>query len=218
VTASTVNATTAQSIPPYDGRVGVGAGGLLALSYLLGTFPTALIVARLAGHDPTKEGSGNPGASNVYRLAGTKAGVAVFLGDAAKGAAATGVGRAVGGPQLGLACGLAAVLGHIFPVFRGFRGGRGVATAAGTVAVAEPLVAAPLVGAWLAVARVSGKASLASLVVIGATPLAVLALDRPGWEKAGMGALAALVVARHAGNLVRLARGDEPDLDRVEAA
>ncbi|MBV8385220.1 MAG: glycerol-3-phosphate acyltransferase, partial [Acidimicrobiia bacterium] len=71
---------------------------------------------------------------------------------------------------------------------------------------------------WLAIARGTGKASIASIAVIGATPLAVLALDRPGWEKAGMGALAALVVARHAGNLVRLARGDEPDLERVEAA
>ena len=94
------------------GRVGVGAGGLLALSYLLGTFPTALIVARLAGHDPTKEGSGNPGASNVYRLAGAQAGMAVFLGDAAKGAIATGMGRAAGGPRLALACGIAAVVGH----------------------------------------------------------------------------------------------------------
>src|SRR5881227_4428176 len=103
------------------GRVGVGAGGLLALSYLLGTFPTALIVARLAGHDPTKEGSGNPGASNVYRLAGARAGLAVLRGDAAKGAAATGVGRAVGGPPLALACGIADVVGHVFPVFRGFR-------------------------------------------------------------------------------------------------
>jgi glycerol-3-phosphate acyltransferase PlsY len=192
----------------------MGAGaGLLALSYLLGTFPTALIVARLAGHDPTTEGSGNPGASNVYRLAGTKAGVAVFLGDAAKGAAATAIGRAAGGPALGLACGLAAVLGHVFPVFRSFRGGRGVAPAAGTVAVVEPLVAVPFVAVWVLVARLTGRASAASLVVIGATPVVVFALDRPVWEKAGMGALAAVVVARHAGNLVRLARGDEPGLE-----
>ncbi|MBV8162402.1 MAG: glycerol-3-phosphate acyltransferase [Acidimicrobiia bacterium] len=191
----------------------MGAGaGLLALSYVLGTFPTALIVARLAGHDPTREGSGNPGASNVYRLAGAKAGLAVFLGDAAKGASAAGMGRAAGGPPLALACGVAAVLGHVFPVFRAFRGGRGVATAAGTVAVVEPLVAVPFVAVWLLVARVTGKASAASLVVIGATPVAVVALDRPGWEKAGLTGLAALVVARHAGNLVRLARGDEPAL------
>jgi len=198
------------------GRVGVGAGGLLALSYLLGTFPTALIVARLAGHDPTKEGSGNPGASNVYRLAGAQAGLAVFLGDAAKGAIAAGTGRAAGGPRLALACGIAAVVGHVFPLFRRFRGGRGVATAAGTVAVVEPLVALPFVAVWLLVARLTGKASAASLVVIGATPAVVLALDRPAWEKAGMGGLAAIVVARHAGNLVRLARGDEPELQQDE--
>jgi len=198
------------------GRVGVGAGGLLALSYLLGTFPTALIVARLAGHDPTKEGSGNPGASNVYRLAGAQAGMAVFLGDAAKGAIATGMGRGAGGPRLALACGIAAVVGHVFPLFRRFRGGRGVATAAGTVAVVEPLVALPFVAVWLLIARLTGKASAASLVVIGATPAVVLALDRPVWEKAGMGGLAAIVVARHAGNLVRLARGDEPELQQAE--
>src|SRR6266480_4744077 len=116
--ASTTNATTVRAIPSYHGLMGVGVGGLLALSYLLGTFPTALIVARLTGHDPTTEGSGNPGASNVYRLAGAKAGLAVFLGDAAKGAAATSMGRAIGGPRLALACGLAAVVGHVFPVFR----------------------------------------------------------------------------------------------------
>jgi glycerol-3-phosphate acyltransferase PlsY len=204
---------TAPGIPPYDGAVGVGAGGLLVLSYLLGTFPTAQLVARFAGHDPTREGSGNPGASNVYRLAGPRAGLAVFLGDAAKGAVAAGVGRAVGGPPLALACGVAAVLGHVFPVFRGFRGGRGVATAAGTVAVIEPIVAMPFVAVWLLIARLTGRASAASLVVIGATPVVVLALDRPAWEKLGMAGLAAIVVARHAGNLVRLARGEEPALE-----
>lgn len=197
----------------------MGAGaGLLALSYLLGTFPTALIVARLTGHDPTREGSGNPGASNVYRLAGPRAGLAVFLGDAAKGAAATAIGKAAGGPKLALACGIAAVLGHVFPVLRGFRGGRGVATAAGTVAVVEPIVALPFVGVWLLIARLTGKASAASLVVIGALPAVVFALDRPVWEKAGMGGLAAVVVARHAGNLVRLARGDEPGLESEHVA
>ena len=201
---------TTQGIPPYD--VEVSVAGVLVLSYLLGTFPTALVVARVAGHDPTAEGSGNPGASNVYRLAGLRAGVAVFVGDAAKGAVATGMGRAAGGPKVAMACGLAAVVGHVFPVFRRFRGGRGVATAAGTVAVVEPVVALPFVGVWLVVARLTGRASVASLVVISGVVVAVLALDRPGWERAGMAGLAALVVSRHAGNLVRLARGEEPAL------
>src|SRR5207248_7004336 len=110
------NALPTEGIPPYDGDVGVG--GLLVLSYLLGTFPTALIVARLAGHDPTTEGSHNPGATNVYRLAGPGAGAAVFVGDAAKGALATAAGRAAAPPSFAMACGLAAVVGHVFPVFR----------------------------------------------------------------------------------------------------
>ena len=91
-----------------------------------------------------------------------------------------------------------------------------MATAAGTVAVLEPVVALPFVVAWLLVARLTGKASLASLVVIVGVPVAVFALDRQGWERAGMGALAVLVVARHAGNLVRLARGQEPTLQDSE--
>ena len=122
------------------------------------------------------------------------------------------MGRAIGGPKVAMACGLAAVVGHVFPVFRRFRGGRGVATAAGTVAVVEPVVALPFAGVWLVVARLTGRASVASLVVISGVVVAVLALDRPGWERAGMAGLAALVVSRHAGNLVRLARGDEPAL------
>jgi glycerol-3-phosphate acyltransferase PlsY len=91
-----------------------------------------------------------------------------------------------------------------------------VATAAGTVAVLEPAVAIPFALVWFLVARLTGKASLASLVVIGGVPAAVFALDRPGWERAGMGGLAVLVVARHAGNLVRLARGEEPTLQASE--
>src|SRR5207302_6173403 len=94
-----------------------------------------------------------------------------------------------------------------------FRGGRGVATAAGTVAVVEPVVAIPFVAAWVLLARLTGKASVASLAVIGATPVAVLALDRPAWEKVGMAGLAAIVIARHADNLVRLTRGDERALE-----
>src|SRR5438270_8719826 len=116
------NAMTERGIPPYHGPVGFGVGGLLVLSYLLGTFPTALIVARLAGHDPTTEGSHNPGATNVYRLAGPGAGAAVFVGDAAKGALATAAGRAAAPPSFAMACGLAAVGGHVFPVFRRCRG------------------------------------------------------------------------------------------------
>jgi glycerol-3-phosphate acyltransferase PlsY len=184
----------------------------LGLSYLLGTFPTALIVARVTGHDPTAEGSHNPGASNVYRLAGARAGTAVFVGDAAKGAVAAAAGRAAGGPPGAMACGLAAVVGHVFPVFRRFRGGRGVATAAGVVTVVEPVIALPAAALWITLARVTGKASVASVAVAGGIPAAVVALRRPRWERIGMAALAVLVLSRHSANLVRLVRGEEPTL------
>src|SRR3954447_5481745 len=104
---------------------------LVALGYLLGALPTALAVGRRVGRDPTLEGSGNPGASNVYRTAGAKAGAMVFAGDFLKGAIATGIGLVAADRTLAVACGAAAVLGHIAPVTRRFRGGKGVVTACG---------------------------------------------------------------------------------------
>jgi acyl phosphate:glycerol-3-phosphate acyltransferase len=138
----------------------------------------------------------------------------VFAGDLAKGAAATAAGWAAGGRPLAMACGLAAVLGHSFPVTRRLRGGRGVATAAGLAAVLYPVQTAVLVALWLAVARVSHTASLASLAIAVLLPLAVAAGRRPGWEVAAVAGLSVLVVARHAANLRRLARGEERSLHR----
>src|SRR4051812_39974792 len=104
---------------------------LVVPCYLLGTFPTALLVGRREGRDPTTEGSGNPGASNALRTMGRRAGALVLLGDLGKGVVATAVGQAAGGAAVGVACGVAAVVGHIFPVTRGFRGGKGVAAGGG---------------------------------------------------------------------------------------
>src|SRR4051794_41765478 len=97
----------------------------------MGTFPSAILVARRRGVDPTATGSGNPGASNVYRTAGKRAGLIVALADLAKGAIPAGVGWAAAGRPVGFACWIAAVLGHVFPATRRFRGGKGVATASG---------------------------------------------------------------------------------------
>lgn len=197
---------------PYDGAV--GADLLLAVpAYLLGTFPTAQVVARRAGHDPTLEGSGNPGASNVYRLAGRRAGAAVFAGDAAKGALAAGVGLMIGGRDLALVTGAAAVLGHVFPATRRFRGGKGVATAAGLAIVLFPLVSLVLAAAWLTVAKGARKASLASLVAAAGLPAGVAVSGRPGREVAAAAAVTLLVVSRHAGNIGRLLRREEATLD-----
>ncbi|HET7654382.1 MAG TPA: glycerol-3-phosphate 1-O-acyltransferase PlsY [Acidimicrobiales bacterium] len=181
-------------------------------AYLLGTFPAAQLVGGARGHDPTREGSGNPGASNVYRLAGRRAGATVFALDLVKGAVATGVGYALDGRSLAMACGVAAVLGHIVPVTRRFRGGKGVATAAGVTVVLWPLAAIVGAAVWTAVAVGTDTASLASLAGAVAIPLAVAVTGRPAPEVVVALALAALVVLRHGSNIRRLLEGHERGL------
>lgn len=178
-------------------------------AYVLGTLPTALLVGRRRGVDPTATGSGNPGASNVYRLLGRRAGAAVLAGDLLKGVVAALVGMAVGGRALALAAGLAAVLGHVAPVTRRFRGGKGVATAGGVALVLWPLVSLALVVVFVVVARLSRTASVASLSMAAGLPLGVAASGRQVAEVLAAAALTALVVVRHAGNIRRLARGEE---------
>lgn len=181
-------------------------------AYVMGMLPTAQLVGRTVGHDPTTEGSGNPGASNVYRTAGAKAGAVVFAGDFVKGAAATAVGWLAGDRMLGLACGIAAVLGHIVPLVRRFRGGKGVATAAGVIAVLFPLLAAGVVVAWGVVVKATGKASVASIVAVVMAPMALALTGTPTEELIGIAVLAAIIVVRHAGNIARLVRGAEHSL------
>jgi glycerol-3-phosphate acyltransferase PlsY len=185
---------------------------LVVPAYLLGTFPTAILVGRHVGRDPTQEGSGNPGASNAYRTMGRRAGAIVLLGDLCKGAAAAGAGLATGNRAIGVACGLAAVVGHILPATRGFRGGKGVATAAGMTLVLLPLPALVLAVVWLGAAKLSGTASVASIVIAAGLPLAAVVVDRPIGEVVAFAACAALVVVRHRSNIDRLRRGAEPTL------
>jgi glycerol-3-phosphate acyltransferase PlsY len=186
----------------------VAPAALLVLAYLLGTFPTARLVAGRA----IEGGSGNPGASNAFRVAGARAGIAVFTGDLLKGAAATAAGYAVGGRHLAFACGAAAVVGHCFPVTRKLKGGKGVATAAGMALVLFPVPALVAGAAWAVIAKVTGKASVASVVAVLAIPAGAAVERRPAWELAALGAVAVLVVLRHAPNLRRLARGEERSL------
>ena len=126
-------------------------------AYLLGTFPTAILVGRREGRDPTSEGSGNPGASNALRTMGRRAAALVLIGDVGKGAAAAAAGAAVGGRAVGVGCALAAVVGHVAPVTRRFRGGKGVATLTGAASGAVALVATSTrAAAGRAVALVTG--------------------------------------------------------------
>jgi len=178
-------------------------------AYLVGTFPTAILVGKRQGVDPTTQGSGNPGATNMYRVGGKRAGAIVLGGDLLKGVIPTLVGWAVDGRPLAFACWAAAVVGHIFPVFRRFRGGKGVATAGGGVLTLLPLVAGCCIAAFVAVLKIAKKSSVGSLVMATLVPILAAVFGRPGWEVGTAAGVSAVVVARHWSNLVRLIRGTE---------
>ncbi len=190
----------------------VAAGAGIAASYLVGSFPTAQLVGRRLGHDPLREGSGNPGASNVYRTAGRAAGAFVLLGDMVKGALPTAIALIASGRPLAAWCWLAAVLGHVVAIPRVRRGGKGVATAGGGALVLHPLVSVALILVFVLVARRWRVAALASLAMAGLLAPAV-ALSGRGWhEIAVAGAVSLLVILRHHANIGRLLRGAEPSL------
>jgi acyl phosphate:glycerol-3-phosphate acyltransferase len=180
------------------------------LAWLLGTFPSAQLVARAHGRDILQEGSGNPGASNVARLLGWRAGALVLVADFSKGAIAAGAGMLIGGRAGACALGVAAVVGHTFPIYR--KGGKGVAAAGGALVVLYPLIVVGLAVVWFVVARLLHKASLASLLTTILFPVAVGVFGYDVWEIVAVAALAVLVIIRHLGNIRRLLRRQEIDL------
>lgn len=177
---------------------------LVPLAYLVGTFPSATLVASANGVDIHRVGSGNPGASNVTRVLGWRRGIWVFVLDAAKGALAAGAGMLVAGRPGGYVLGAAAVLGHVFPVWNRFRGGKGVATGGGIIALLSPLVFTVLVALWFVISRLTRTASLASIVIVVLLPIGVGIVRREPWEVVATIAVGALVMARHLGNIRRL--------------
>lgn len=177
---------------------------LLPIAYLIGTFPSAMLIAGASGIDIRDVGSGNPGASNVTRVLGWRRGGWVFLIDIAKGAVAAGLGLSVADRQAGYALGAAAVFGHIFPIWQRFRGGKGVATGGGIFAVMSPLVFVVLVAMWFVISRVTKKASLASISIVILLPVGVGLVERDPWEIAATIGICMLVMARHFGNIRRL--------------
>jgi glycerol-3-phosphate acyltransferase PlsY len=190
---------------------------VLALSYLLGSIPFAYLLVRLAGRgDVRRVGSGNVGATNALRAAGWKVAVPIALLDIGKGVGAVLLMRqATSNPDWVIAAGLAAIVGHCFPVWLSFSGGKGVATAAGvfgTIAWQPTLVVA---GVWVVVMVAFRIVSLASVSAAAILPVAILAIRRPSWPVMLCAVMAALVVIwRHRANLERLARGEEPRFGR----
>jgi glycerol-3-phosphate acyltransferase PlsY len=194
---------------------------IVALAYALGSVPFSYLIVKLAkGRDVRTVGSGNAGATNVMRAAGKAAGAAALLLDCGKGVAAVTAARALGASGLvvgGVAA--AVVAGHIYPVFLGFRGGKGVATASGALGALEPAVLAASLALFVLVVAWKRTISLGSIAAAAAFPLLLLAGVWLGWLRPpGAGPIAAaflipaLVVVRHSANLDRLRRGVEPRL------
>jgi glycerol-3-phosphate acyltransferase PlsY len=187
---------------------------LIPAAYLLGTFPSAALVASWSGVDITAAGSGNPGASNVTRTLGWRKGVLVFALDALKGAIAAAVGLWLGGRAGGYLLGGAAIVGHVFPLTRSLRGGKGVATGGGVIAVLQPVVAVAVGLVWLALSRLTGKAAIASIAAVVAAPIGLAIVGAPAWEFAAVIGLCSLLVIRHASNIERILRREERGIGR----
>ena len=187
------------------------AGFLIA--YLAGTIPFGLLLARGAGHgDIRRIGSGNIGATNVLRTGGKGLAALTLLLDAGKGGAAVLIADRFG-PDMAAIAAAGAVLGHIFPVWLRFRGGKGVATTLGALLALAPPVGAVMIGVWLAAALLFRYSSLAAICAMIAAPLASWWLaDAQRFEVSLV--LAALVLLRHIGNFRRLVAGAEPRIGR----
>jgi glycerol-3-phosphate acyltransferase PlsY len=181
------------------------------LGYLLGSVPFAVLVSRVFGlADPRSFGSGNPGATNVLRTGNKLAALLTLVGDALKGWLAMLLTANLGAGETGVAvAGVAAFLGHVFPVFLRFRGGKGVATALGVLAGFSGLLAAVAAAVWLVVALVSRYSSLASVVTAVTAPVAAWLLLGRADAAVAVAAMSALLVWRHRPNLQRLRDGTE---------
>jgi len=185
---------------------------VILLSYLAGSIPFGLVITRALGlGDLRKLGSGNIGATNVLRTGNKGAAAATLLLDGLKGAAAVLVARAVAGEGAALLAGGAAFLGHLYPVWLKFSGGKGVATFLGVlIALAWP-VGLIACATWALTARIAGVSSLAAMVAAGTAPIWLALLGPPHAVWLGI-AMAALVIVRHRANIARLRAGTEPKI------
>lgn len=192
-------------------------------AFLLGTIPGALLVARFAGVDLRRAGSGNPGATNAWRLAGRGPGLVALLVDAGKGWVATALLPPLGGSSceaIAPFCAAAVVLGHVFNPWLAFRGGKGVATAAGAIGglaprlLVGPLVFFLIVFAWRRRVSESSLVAAVSLSLVAAIYRLLPPRDWPGADLLLLcGGIALLLLWTHRSNLRRIRAGDEPRLD-----
>ncbi|MBS3799956.1 MAG: glycerol-3-phosphate 1-O-acyltransferase PlsY, partial [Thioalkalivibrio sp.] len=170
--------------------------------------------------DPRTTGSGNPGATNVLRAGGKKAAIITLIGDVGKGWLPVFVSVQLGvfpAWAVGLIA-LAAFLGHLFPVFYGFRGGKGVATALGVMLGISPLAGLLVLLTWLVVAAIWRYSSLAALVAAALAPVYMVLLGADHWVSASVALMSVMLFVRHEGNIRRLLRGEETKIGRKSKA
>lgn len=179
--------------------------------YLAGSIPFAVLVSRaMRLPDPRTYGSGNIGATNVLRSGNRIAALATLIGDAAKGWVAVLVARSLGLPaEMVALVGIAAYLGHVFPVWLGFRGGKGVATGAGVLIAFDWRVGLAVIVVWLAMAVASRYSSLAGMVAALFAPVATWYMLGSGPYLLAVVAMSVVLIARHRENIRKLARGEE---------
>lgn len=185
------------------------------IGYLLGAVPFGLVLTKLAGYGDIRAiGSGNIGATNVLRTGNKALALATLVLDGGKGAAAFFIAQHIGAFEMGLVAGGGALIGHLFPVWLKFQGGKGVATTLGLLLAAAPWVGVAACGIWLAMAFAFRYSSLSALVAILAAPL----IAHFAYGHDGLTVLCALCAAlvwwRHKANIRRLLRGEEPKIGK----
>ena len=190
----------------------------IVLAYLLGSVPFAVVSSRLFGlADPRSYGSKNPGATNVLRSGNKKAAIVTLIGDLAKGWLAVFLAQTFG-PHFGLGSGtvtlvaLGVFFGHLFPVFLKFRGGKGVATAAGVLLALDPWLGLAVLGVWILIAYTLRYSSLSALVAAATAPLIAFLLWGRDPQLAAVAIIAMALIAKHWPNLQRLMAGSEPKI------
>ncbi len=184
---------------------------LVIFAYLVGSVSSAIVVCRvLKLGDPRQGGSGNPGATNVLRLAGKGPAAITLVGDWVKGTLPVALAWLVTrDPVVAAASGLAAFFGHLFPVFFRFQGGKGVATGLGVILAWSPMALAATAVTWLAIAGAFRYSSLAAVVAFAMAPIYVLWLADSPVLTAATALLTVAIIWRHRENIVRLATGEE---------
>ena len=185
--------------------------GLVILAYLAGSLASAVIVCKIMGlDDPREQGSGNPGTTNVLRLHGRTAALLTLCGDVLKGVLAVLLLRYVQAPDVFVAAaGLAAFSGHLYPLFFGFRGGKGVATLLGVLLAFHWLLGAAFIMTWLLVALLSRYSSLAAITAALLAPVYCWLMLPSPYLVAGTGLMSAILIWRHRSNIKNLLTGKE---------